>query len=116
MLIRPDELPEIEKPDNDLVMKLVVHRDQHSRDLSVTWVRIDGRHRRLKCETGDRVYYIIEGEGRFQVGDDAPWHTGSAGDLVFIPRGVPYELEGTLTYLVINGPAFGPGSDHYVGP
>ena len=38
----------------------------------------------------------------------------ATGDLVFIPRDVPYELEGRLTYLVINGPAFGPGSDRYV--
>ena len=114
MLIRTDRLPDIEVPDNDLVMKHVIDRDRHSRDLSVTWVRIDGRHKRLASTTGDRVYYVIEGEGRFQVGDDAPWVTAGAGDVVFIPRDVPYELEGRLSYLVINGPAFGPGSDRYV--
>ena len=114
MLIRPDELPGIDVPDNDLIMKHVIDRDRHSRDLSVTWVKINGRHRRLESTTGDRVYYVIEGEGRFQVGDDAPWVTARAGDVVFIPKGVPYELEGELSYLVINGPAFGPGSDRYV--
>ncbi len=114
MLIRIDQLPDIEVPDNDLVMKHVVDRDRHSHDLSVTWVRIDGRHRRLASTTGDRVYYVIEGEGRFQVGDDAPWVNAGAGDLVFIPKDAPYELEGRLVYLVINGPAFGPGSDRYL--
>ena len=116
MLIRPDQLPDIEVPDNDLVMKHVIDRDRHSRDLSVTWVRINGRHKRLESTTGDRVYYVIEGEGRFQVGDEAPWVSASAGDFVFIPKYAPYELEGELTYLVINGPAFGPGSDRYVEP
>ena len=114
MLIRLDEVPDIEAPDNDLVMKHAINRDRHSRDLSVTWVNIDGRHRRLASTAGDRVYYVIEGEGRFQVGDGAPWVTAATGDLVLIPRDVPYELEGRLTYLVINGPAFGPGSDRYV--
>ena len=116
MLIRLDEVPDIEVPDNDLVMKHAINRDRHSRDLSVTWVRINGRHKRLESTTGDRVYYVVEGEGRFQVGDDAPWVTAVTGDLVLIPKDVPYELEGELTYLVINGPAFGPGSDRYVEP
>ena len=57
---------------------------------------------------------MIEGGGRFQVGDGAPWVTVAAGDLVLISKDVPYALEGRLTYLVINGPAFGPGSDRYV--
>ena len=114
MLIRLDEVPDIEVPDNDLVMKHAINRDRHSRDLSVTWVRINGRHKRLESTTGDRVYYVVEGEGRFQVGDNAPWVTAATGDMVLIPKDVPYELEGDLTYLVINGPAFGPGSDRYV--
>ena len=114
MLIRLDQLPDIPRPDNDLVMKHVVDRDRHSPDLSITWVKIDGRHRRLASTTGDRVYYVIEGSGRFQVGDGAPWVDAGAGDFVFIPKDVPYELEGELVYLVINGPAFGPGSDRYL--
>ena len=54
MLIRLNEVPDIEVPDNDLVMKHVINRERHSRDLSVTWVRIDGHHRRLASTTGDR--------------------------------------------------------------
>ena len=30
---------------------------------------------------------------------------------LFIHRGVPYDFEGQMTYLVMNGPAFVPGSD-----
>jgi hypothetical protein len=33
------------------------------------------------------------------------------GDLVFIPKGRPYSFSGDMTYLVINIPAFIPGSD-----
>ena len=63
MLIRIDEVPDIEVPDNDLVMKHAINRDRHSRDLSVTWVRIDGRHRRLASTTGDRVLLRHRGRG-----------------------------------------------------
>ncbi len=31
--------------------------------------------------------------------------------MVVIPRGTPYEFTGTLTYLVMNGPAFKQGDD-----
>lgn len=110
MLIRLDEIPEIREEGYPLVMKTAVNRAQHSPDISVTWVKIWGHHKKMVCDLSDRVYYIIEGEGEFQVGDGEPFQV-RAGDLVFIPRSVPYVFDGHMTYLVMNGPAFLPGSD-----
>jgi len=110
MIIRLKDVPEIKGQTSPLVMKQIIHRDEHSQDISVTWVQIWGRHKRMVCDISDRPYYIIEGDGEFQVGDDEPVKV-TAGDFVFIPRGVPYEFEGQMTYLVMNGPAFVPGSD-----
>jgi mannose-6-phosphate isomerase-like protein (cupin superfamily) len=84
--------------------------ETHTPAISVTWVRIWGRHERVVNSSCDRVYYIISGSGRFQVGD-APAGSAEAGDFVFIPRDTSYEFEGSMTYIVMNGPAFTPGSD-----
>ena len=43
--------------------------------------------------------------------DRAPCELVREGDLVFIPKGKPYSFSGDMTYLVINVPAFVPGSD-----
>ena len=91
-------------------MKKVVEREQHSDAISVTWVRIWGHHKKMVCDDSDRVYYIIEGQGEFQVGEDPPGRVAT-GDFVFIPGGVPYVFDGDMKYLVMNGPAFLPGSD-----
>jgi mannose-6-phosphate isomerase-like protein (cupin superfamily) len=110
MIIHPTDLPDIVEAGYPLRMKRVIRREDHTPDISVTWVEIWGHHKRMVCDESDRVYYIVDGSGTFQVGED-PTGDVQAGDFVFIPRGVPYVFDGTMTYLVMNGPAFRPGSD-----
>ncbi len=110
MIIKIKDFPEIREEGYPLVMKKVIDGDQHSKDLSITWVDIKGHHKKMVCDISDRAYYIIEGDGEFTVGDDAPGRV-TTGDYVFVPRGVPYVFDGHMSYLVINGPAFVPGSD-----
>ena len=109
MLIRPDDIQAIDEPSNDLVMRPLVAGG----DVSMTWVRIDGTHRRLRTDSSTRVYYVVDGAGWFELGDE-PRFDIRTGDVVLVPRGTPYALGGELTYLVINGPAFRPGDDEYV--
>jgi mannose-6-phosphate isomerase-like protein (cupin superfamily) len=113
MLIRLKDLPEVREEGYPLVMKTAISRAEHSRDISITWVQIWGHHQRMVCDISDRPYYIIEGEGVFQLGDDESFQV-SSGDFVYIPRGVAYEFSGDMTYLVMNGPAFLPGSDQVI--
>jgi mannose-6-phosphate isomerase-like protein (cupin superfamily) len=110
MLIQLNDVPDVTAEGYPLVMKKVITRETHTPDISITWVKIWGHHRRMVCDISDRPYYIIEGNGEFQLGDDEPFAV-TAGDFVFIPRGVPYEFSGDMTYLVMNGPAFLEGSD-----
>ncbi|MFZ5916470.1 MAG: cupin domain-containing protein [Chloroflexota bacterium] len=110
MIVRLQDLPEITAEAYPLVMKTVINRQVHTKDISVTWVKIWGHHKRMVCDASDRVYYIIDGQGEFQVGDDEP-EPVVAGDFVYVPRSVPYVFDGHMTYLVMNGPAFLPGSD-----
>ena len=111
MIIHPEDVPPESQPERSLVLRRVITSEAHSRDISVTWVSIDGHHDRIVNHESDRVYYVIEGIGRFQVGDGAPVEGVSAGDVVFIARGTPYEFEGDMRYLVMNGPAFRSGAD-----
>jgi mannose-6-phosphate isomerase-like protein (cupin superfamily) len=112
VVIRLDEVPEIDEPSNNLVMRRLVDAATGEGDLSVTWVRLSGRHRRLRTDRSTRVYYVVEGEGQFTLGDE-PDATIRTGDVVVVPRGVAYALGGDLTYLVVNGPAFRAGDDVY---
>jgi mannose-6-phosphate isomerase-like protein (cupin superfamily) len=64
-----------------------------------------GRHHHLETE---EVYYILSGNGRMTVGDEAC--EVASGDAVFIPRGNTHTLENTgaepMTLLLICGPAY----------
>ena len=110
MIIHAAELPETPQDPRPLVLKRVINIDEHTSQISVTWTRIWGHHDRVVNETSDRVYYVIKGSGRFQVGE-GPTGSVSAGDFVFIPHGVGYEFDGEMEYIVMNGPAFRTGSD-----
>lgn len=113
MIIKLDKVSEQSEAGNPLVLKKIITRDEHSPHISVTWVKLWGRHKKLVCDVSDRVYYIIEGDAEFQVGDNDPGHV-KAGDFVFVPKGAAYVFEGDMTYLVMNGPAFIPGSDQFL--
>ena len=66
MIIKSKDVPETEMEgagDNTkATMKRIINREEHSENISITWVKIRGSHEKLKCEGSDRVYYIIDGE------------------------------------------------------
>ncbi len=110
MIIRAKDIELETESDNPLAFRRMVRRDRHGTLISLTWIRLEGRHGRIVCNESDRVYYLIEGTAKFEIGD-RPAEAVGAGDVVFLPRGTPYAFEGSVTYLVMNGPAFRPGSD-----
>ncbi len=110
MIIKGQDVKEVPQEGRPLVLKRVINREEHTDRISVTWVRIWGHHEKIVSDLCDRVYYIISGEGVFQVEEEAEGRV-SAGDFVFIPRGTPYVFDGQMTYIVMNGPAFVQGSD-----
>ena len=121
-VIRLDDVPEIAEigPDCDtLVVKKAIgskERDPafampyETHSLSITHIKIWGRLQQITCDETDRAMFIVDGEGIARVGDDPPQRFGT-GDFILIPRGVPYEFKGNITYLVINSPAYREGSD-----
>ena len=111
MIVHLEDVPLEAQPERSLVLRRAITADAHSPAINVTWVSIDGHHDRVVNHESDRVYYVLEGSGRFQVGDGAPVESVSTGDFVFIPHATPYEFEGDMRYLVMNGPAFRAGGD-----
>jgi mannose-6-phosphate isomerase-like protein (cupin superfamily) len=103
----------VAEPANALHLRALVTAGEFGSDLSVTWVQIAGRHRRLRTERSTRVYAVLSGVLTVQVGDERPVQV-AAGELIVIPRAAPYELAGTGSYLVINAPAFVDGDDRYL--
>jgi mannose-6-phosphate isomerase-like protein (cupin superfamily) len=111
MIIRAAEVATEQLGDKPVFMKTLLTRTAHTEAISVTWVELAGRCcQQMACELSDRVYYVLRGVGEFQVGEDPLARVGT-GDLVFIRKGVPYAFSGDMAYLVINVPAFAPGSD-----
>lgn len=115
ILRRLHDVQPIAEPSNDLLLRTLLRTDDSAADLSITWVRLEGHHQRLRTDAGTRVYVITDGAGRAQLGADAPVDLG-AGDLLVIDAGTPYELWGPMTYLVINQPGFRDGDDIYESP
>ena len=116
MIIRADDIPETLQTPRPLSLKRFINVEEHTPQISMTWVHIWGHHDRIVNDICDRAYYILEGEGTFQVGDDTPMEAVTAGDVVYIAHGVPYEFEGHMRYIVMNGPAFTAGSDEVLPP
>jgi len=95
-----------------LVLKRIINQ-RHTDSISLTWVTLFGRHEKVVNEISDRVYYIIDGEADFEIGDNEKGSV-TGGDVVLIPKDVPYVFEGHMTYVVMNSPGYVPDSDRVV--
>ncbi len=105
----------IEEPSNSATVRPLARTDEGSSSLSMTWVSLDGPHRELASGRSTRVYYVLSGALAFVLDGGQPM-TLAADEVLVIPRGCRYSLEGTGTYLVLNTPAFQPGDDEYTEP
>ena len=102
----------IAEPDNHLALSPLLSAEDCGGALSVTWVTIDGRHRRLRTHRSTRVYAVLDGSLQIET-DGEPPAVLVSGEVAAIPRGSVYALAGTATYLVVNAPAFIEGDDEY---
>jgi len=112
-VVRGNEKESIVEAQNHLTLRTLACVEEHGREVSVTWVRIDGRHLRLRNLRTTRIYYVLDGMIVFEVNSEQPVAL-SAGDLLVLSPGDDYALEGAGSYLVINGPAFEVGDDGYL--
>ncbi len=112
-VLGPAGVAPVAEPANELHLRALVTAGEFGPDVSVTWVQLAGHHGRLRTDRSTRVYAVLAGSVDVQIADD-PAVTVAAGELVVVPRGQPYELDGVGTYLVVNAPAFVAGDDVYL--
>jgi mannose-6-phosphate isomerase-like protein (cupin superfamily) len=78
-------------------------------DFSGALIEINGDHGKVKCLNEDRVYFILEGAGKFLINDKE--EAVGPSDLVFVPKNTPYNIIGKLKFFLVCSPEFKPGDD-----
>jgi len=81
-------------------------------NVSVAIIKINGTNKRIINTKSDAVYYVIEGNGFFDINDEEV--KVETGDLIFIPKGTTYFDKGSLTMLSINNPRYDQSAIEYL--
>lgn len=63
-------------------------------------IEVHGRHPRKRMIDTTRTYFVVEGTGRFTLGDETS--EVQKGDLFVIPPGSEYEYEGNMQLFEVN--------------
>ncbi len=71
---------------------------------SMVRTHLDGAHPRMKNTLSNRTYYIIDGNGTFEV--DGEIFKLAKGDTLTIPKDTIYKFEGKFDAILISCPAF----------
>jgi mannose-6-phosphate isomerase-like protein (cupin superfamily) len=93
----------------DVSVRNYVTREQ-SPDVSVAVATVNGEHPKTFSSHSTRVYYVTKGSGTVSVGEES--YEVSEGDAVLIPPGDTHSIHGSITYVLVNAPAFDPAQEH----
>lgn len=97
----------------DSCMDIVELFEGPSKKLGIAMADIKGSHGMIINDISDKVYLILEGEGRVFVGKE---HVEvKPMDLVFIPPDTEHGVKGTLKLLCLMSPPFDPIHDRATG-
>lgn len=88
---------------------MIINEYKINSDFSAALIEINGEHRKMKCPTQDRMYFILSGKGKFII-DDVENEVGPE-DLIFVAKGTPYNIIGQMKYFSICSPEFNPKDD-----
>ena len=71
---------------------------------SASVIEVDGRHGKAKTAISDRVFYILEGEGEFVVGDEV--FPVRSTDVIVVPKNTPFDYSGKMKLFLVHVPAY----------
>jgi mannose-6-phosphate isomerase-like protein (cupin superfamily) len=92
---------------------MVIKEYKINSNFSGTLIEINGNHGKIKCLNEDRIYFIIDGKGKFII--DNKETSVSKSDLIFVPKNVPYDIRGKMKYFLVCSPEFKLGDDIFLG-
>jgi mannose-6-phosphate isomerase-like protein (cupin superfamily) len=83
-------------------------RSYGSKDISPTAsasiIEVDGRHGKGKTTVSDRIFYILEGEGEFVVGDEV--FPVQSTDVIVVPKNTSFDYSGKMKLFLVHVPAY----------
>jgi mannose-6-phosphate isomerase-like protein (cupin superfamily) len=88
---------------------MIINEYKINSNFSGALIEMNGDHGKVKCLGEDRIYFILEGNGKFIIGDES--NKVSPNDLIFIPKDTPYNIIGKMKYFLICSPEFDPKDD-----
>jgi mannose-6-phosphate isomerase-like protein (cupin superfamily) len=91
---------------------MVINEYKVNSDFSGALIEINSVHGKLKCLNEDRIYFIIEGKGEFDL--DGEVSDIGEGDLIFVPKDTPYNIKGKMKYFLLCSPEFNPEDDVFL--
>ena len=91
---------------------MIINEYKINSDFSGALIEMNGDHGKIKCLGEDRIYFILEGDGKFVIGDES--NDVSPNDLIFVPKNTPYNIIGKMKYFLICSPEFDPRDDAHL--
>jgi len=80
---------------------------------SALYIEVTTHHGKVKSKKSDRVYYVIEGEGRFIINNEE--FPVQKNDVLIVPKNTPYDYYAkkrtTLRLFLVHLPAFDPEAE-----
>jgi len=70
---------------------------------------LNGDHGTHVNHVGDRVYFVLSGNGRVTVGSEN--YDVVKDDLIVIAKNTPHSINGTLRFMIITAPPFDPAHE-----
>jgi mannose-6-phosphate isomerase-like protein (cupin superfamily) len=74
------------------------------KEASAAYFEVQDRHGKVKSKLCDRIYYVIEGRGKFIIGGKET--KVSKTDVVIVPKNTPYDYKGKMKLFLVHAPAF----------
>lgn len=74
---------------------------------SAAYFEVTGSHGKVKTTISDRVYFVIEGVGEFEIDDNI--FEVKEKDMIIVPKNTPYDYKakkGTLKLFLVHTPAY----------
>jgi mannose-6-phosphate isomerase-like protein (cupin superfamily) len=88
---------------------MIINEYKINPNFSGALIEIKGDHGKVKCIGEDRIYFILEGTGKFII--DNQENDVSTNDLIFVPTNTPYNIIGEMKYFLVCSPEFSPEDD-----
>ena len=76
---------------------------------SAAYIEVNGRHGKVMSKVSDKIYLVIDGEGKFII-DGKEFRVGKS-DVIIIPKGLEYDYEGEMNLFLVYTPAYDKGSE-----